>query len=343
MPETGVPASRTRSAPAAFGRGVSLVAANPGLLLAPLALGSAMLAVCGGAGFAVAAAAGGFFASRVTELRRGPRGFADVLEDLHVRILEAPVLILAGLLALLAVLIVLTAFAAWLRAGVTGALAEADARAPEGAALGAFRHPAVFRAFVASAREQFGPFFALVNLYGLAASFLAMLLVAPAAGVVVGIANERPAVVVLSAVVLAVAVPVGIACGGALRIVYLAAGRAIAVERLEALAATARGIAQAGEIPGRAVTLYLLTLAGGMTVGLAFVLPRVVLTFVAGAVNAGTWALVAISVVFILVQTLATLAYDAAITGSFVALWPQDGAVPQAPVPETPVSEPPAP
>jgi hypothetical protein len=61
-------------------------------------------------------------------------------------------------------------------------------------------------------------------------------------------------------------------------------------------------------------------------VGLAFVLPRVVLTFVVTLAHAGVAGLFAVTGFFILMQVGAGLAYDLCVTGSFVALWPAETA-----------------
>jgi uncharacterized protein (DUF983 family) len=68
-----------------------------------------------------------------------------------------------------------------------------------------------------------------------------------------------------------------------------------------------------------------------MAVGLAFVFPRMVLTFAAGWAHVGVWAPVLVSGAFILLQMVAAFAFDLAVTGAFVALWPaEEGQVAQA-------------
>ena len=62
----------TRTAPAAFGRGMSQVVANPGLLLAPLAFGAATVLLLGGSTFAAALAMAGSL-RRIAEPGRGPQ------------------------------------------------------------------------------------------------------------------------------------------------------------------------------------------------------------------------------------------------------------------------------
>ncbi len=325
MPDAGPRTSRTRPAPAAFGRGVSQVVANPGLLLAPLAFGAASVLVFGGAAIVLVWAVSSSFGTGALS-PSGPAGFLDFLTAVRDRVLEAPFLVLAGLLVLLAVLLALTAVAAWVRAGVTGALAEIDARTAEDAPLAAFRHPSVGAAFFASASRRFGAFFALVNLYALVASFIFLLVVAPLVLAFVAVASGRPGLMALFAVLFAVVVLISVVLSIAMRVVYLVAGRVVAVEGLDALAATARAIALVKEAPGRSLTLYFLTVGGAMAVGLAFVFPRVVLTFAVGWVHPGAWAFFAVTGFFIVLQVGASLAYDLAVTGSFVALWPAETA-----------------
>lgn len=330
MPEGAPARASTRPAPVAFGRGISQVVANPGLLLAPIAFGVAMAAVFAALGAAVFLAAHPLFSGGTT-LRGGTDALPDFLGGLRDFALASPVAVLFVLVGILLALLALTLAAAWLRAGLTGALANADARAPEGASPDTFRLPTPSRTFFRSARERFGPFFALVNLYGLVASFLAAVLVVPLVVVVVAVFEGRTGALAVGTLFLLVALPLAVVGGGAARIVYLAAGRAVAAERLDALAAVARGIAQLRESPGRAVTLYLLTIAGGMAVGLAFVLPRMVATFAAGATRSGMYFVMGVTAFFFALQMLATLAYDAAVTGAFVALWPQDAPAEAAP------------
>jgi hypothetical protein len=224
------------------------------------------------------------------------------------------------------VLLLLTSLAAWVRAGVTGALAEVDARTAEDALLAAFRHPSLGAAFFGSASRLFGGFFALVNLYALVASFVFLLIVAPLVGAFVAVAYGRTGLVIFFGLLFAVLVLVSVVLSIAMRVVYLVAGRAIAVEGLDALAATGRAIALVKESLGRSLTLYFLTVGGALAVGLAFVLPRVVLTFVVTLAHAGVAGLFAVTGFFILMQVGAGLAYDLCVTGSFVALWPAETA-----------------
>ena len=333
--------SRTRSAPAAFGRGVSQVVANPGLLLAPLAFGGAVAASVAAAVLAAVFSFGRAFASRVAVFGRGPALFSDFLEGLQGFVLASPVAVLLFFMGVLVALLLLTAVAAWVRAGVTGTLAEIDARTAEDAPLAAFRHPSVGAAFFASASRLFGGFFALVNLYALVASFVFLLVVAPLVFAFVALASGRSGLMALFAVLFAVVVLVSVVLSVAMRVLYLVAGRVVAVEGLDALAATARAIALVKESLGRSLTLYFLTVGGAMAVGLAFVLPRVVLTFAVGLVHPGVWAVFAVTGFFIALQVGAGLAFDLVVTGSFVALWPAE-AVPAGVSAVTASSAPPA-
>ncbi len=342
MPEPETPAPRTRSAPAAFGRGVSLVVANPRLLFAPLAFGGAVAAVFIAAGACTVLLAGSAIAASAAAFRRGPAAFSDSFDGLRDLLFASPGAVLLALLAVLVALLLLTALAAWVRAGVTGSLAEIDALAGDGASLQALRHPALGAAFFASASRLFGQFFALVNLYALVASFVVLLIVVPLVGAFVAVAAGRPGLVVFFTVLFAVLVLVAIVLSIAMRVVYLVAGRVLAVEGLDALASTGRAISLVKGSFGRSLTLYFLTVGGAMAVGLAFVFPRMVLTLSAGFLNAGVWAPMFVTAAFILLQAGAGLAYDLAVTGSFVALWPAEahpGAAPAAggtPEPLTP-------
>ena len=250
---------RTRSAPVAFGRGVTAVVANPGLLLAPLAFGGAVTATFVAAGAAVVLLAGRAISSGAAALGRGPAGLSDFLEGLQGLLVASPGAVVLGLLAVLVAALLLTALAAWIRAGVTGSLREIDARAGEDASGPAFRHPALGATFFASASRLFGGFFALVNLYALVASFVVLLIVAPLAGAFVAVAAGRSGLVVLFAVLFIVLVLVAIVLSIAMRVVYLVAGRVLAVEGLDALASTGRAISLVKESLGRSLTLYFLT------------------------------------------------------------------------------------
>lgn len=331
--------SRTRPAPAAFGRGVSQVVANPGLLLAPLAFGGAVAASVAAAVLVAVFSFGRTFAWRAAAFGRGPAAFSDFLEGLRGLLLASPGAVLVALLAILVAILLLTALAAWIRAGITGALAEIDARTAEDAPLAAFRHPSLGAAFFGSASRLFGRFFALVNLYALVASFIFLLVVAPLVFAVVAMASGRSGLTVLFAVLFAAAVLVSVVLSIAMRVVYLAAGRVVAVEGLDALAATGRAIALVKESFGRSLTLYFLTVGGAMAVGLAFVFPRVVLTFAVGWAHSGVWAVFAVTAFFIALQIGAGLAYNLAVTGSFVALWPAQAA-PAAPAGPSAVTAP---
>ena len=320
----------TRSAPAALGRGVSQVVANPGLLLAPLAFVGVVAAVLAAVGASAVLLAGSVLAEREV-WRRGPAAIWDFFESLRAFLLASPGAVVLALSGVLVVLLFLTSVAAWVRAGVTGALAEVDACASEAAPLAAFRHPAIGRAFFGSAARLFGAFFALVNLYGIAGTVLVLFLVVPAMGVLSGALTSNTTLTILSGLALAVAVPVGIVAGAALRVLYLVAGRVLVREPVDALGAVARAVTLVRESPGRTAALYLLGAVGAMAVGIGFVVPRVVLPFVAGWSRAGQWVVMGVSGAFLFLQVVVGLAYELALTGSFVALWPSADAPESAP------------
>ena len=292
-----------------------------------------MTAVFIAAGACTVLLAGRAIAASAAAFRRGPAALPDFVDGLRDLLFASPGAVLLALLAVLAALLLLTALAAWVRAGVTGSLAEIDVLAGDDAPLQAFRHPALGAAFFASASRLFGRFFALVNLYALVASFVVLLIVLPLVGAFVAVTAGRPGLVALFAVLFAVLVLVAIVLSIAMRVVYLVAGRVLAVEGLDALASTGRAISLVKESFGRSLTLYFLTVGGAMAVGLAFVFPRMVLTLAAGSLNAGIWAPMFVTAAFIALQVGAGLAYDLAVTGSFVALWPAEappGAAPAA-------------
>ena len=77
-----------------------------------------------------------------------------------------------------------------------GSLVAIDAHAAEDALLPAFRRPGLGAVFRGSARRLFGRFFALVNLYALALSFLVLLILLPIGLVVLAATGERGGFVV---------------------------------------------------------------------------------------------------------------------------------------------------
>ena len=321
MPEDAASASLTRAAPEAFRRGLSAVVANPGLILAPLAFAAAAISAVAAPIFVLLVSLAGLH-RRFPEMptfSRDPATLLEPLESLVQRMLAAPFLLLAGLLGLFVLLLLLTAFAAWIRAGVTGSLLAIDARAVDDASLSAFRHPALGSVFRESARRLFGRFFALVNLYGLALSFLVLLLLLPIGLAIMAATSERGGFVALAFALLLPILPLVIGGAVALRVLYLVACRLAASEDVDALEAVGRAGSWTRASLSRVVLLYLLSLAAGFVAGFAFLVPRFALSLVAGRslvlFLAGTGILV-------LAQMLVSLSYDLAVTGSFVALWP---------------------
>jgi len=125
---------------------------------------------------------------------------------------------------------------------------------------------------------------------------------------------------------------------GRVRVLYLVACRLAATEEVDALEAVARAGSWTRASLARVSLLYLLSLGAGFVAGLAFLVPRVALSLVAGR---SLVLFLAGTSVLVLAQMLVSLAYDLAVTGAFVALWParRGGDVPPvayAPVEESP-------
>jgi hypothetical protein len=310
-----------RPAPEAFRRGLSAVVANPGLILAPLAFAAVVVAVIAVPAFALFLGFGGFHRGRggMSAFSRDPAALLEPLKSFFGDLSASPFVILAGLFGLIVLLLLLTALAAWMRAGVTGALLAIDARAVEDAPLSAFRHPELGSVFWESARRLFGRFFALVNLYGLALSFLVLLLFLPISLAVFAATSERGGFFFAAFVLFLLVLPVLIGGAVALRVLYLVACRLAATEDVDALEAVAWAASWVRASLSRVVLLYLLSLAAGFVSGFAFLIPRLTLSLLDGRSMVlfftGTGLLV-------LAQTLVSLAYDLTVTGAFVSLWP---------------------
>jgi len=318
-----------RKAPEAFRRGLSAVVGNPGLILAPLAWAAAVIPVAAAPIFVLLPSLAGLHRGfpEMSALSRDPATLLEPLENLVQGMLAAPFVLLGGLFVFLVLLLLLTAFAAWIRAGVTGSLLAIDARAVDDAPLSAFRHPALGSVFRASARRLFRRFFALVNLYGLALSFLVFLLLLPIGLAVFAASSERGGFVVAAFALFLLILPLVIGGAVALRVLYLVACRLAASEDVDALEAVARATSWTRASLSRVALLYLLSLAAGFVAGFAFLVPRFTLSLVAGRslvlFLTGTGVLV-------LAQMLVSLSYDLAVTGAFVALWParREGSAP---------------
>jgi len=322
--------SPARPAPEAFRRGLSAVVANPGLILAPLAFAAVavgavaipvLLLVAGMAGFPR-----GF--PRMSDFVRGGWAMLPRLASLFDGLMAAPFVLIGILLCLLVLLLLLTLLAAYLRAGIVGSLVAIDAHAAEDARLPAFRHPGLGAAFRTSARRLFGRFFALVNLYALAVSFLVLVLLLPI-GLALAAARERGGLVMAAFVLFFLLLPLVLGGSVALRVLYLVSCRLAASDDVDALEAVARAVALVRGSLSRVVVLYLLSLAAGVVAGSAFLVPRFFVSFLARRslvlFISGTGLLVA-------AQMLVSLAYDLVVTGSFVSLWPVagSGSVPPA-------------
>lgn len=327
-----------RPAPEAFRRGLSAVVANPGLILAPLAFGLAVLASVAVPFLLlflkVAGSFPGFGSS--ASFSRDPTALVETLRNFLEGAMASPFPLLLGLLGLLAALLFLTALAAFIRAGVTGCLLAIDARAAEDATLAAFRHPVIGSVFWSSARRNYGRFFALVNLYGLALSCVLLLLVLPLGLAVFAGASARGGLTALAFVLFLLVLPLAFGGSIALRVLYLVACRLAASEDVDALEAVGRAVSWTRASLSRTVLLYLLTLAAGFVSGFAFLVPRLALSLVAGR----SFVLFALgTAVIVLAQVLVSVAYDLSVSGAFVSLWPaasapdaaaaQEGAAPE--------------
>jgi hypothetical protein len=310
-----------RPAPEAFRRGLSAVVANPGLILAPLVFAAVVVAVIAVPAFALFLRFAGFHGGRegMSALSRDPAVLLEPLKGFFEDLSASPFVLLAGLSGLLVVLLLLTAFAAWMRAGVTGALLAIDARAVEDAPLSAFRHPELGSVFWESARRLFGRFFALVNLYGLALSFLVLLLFLPISLAVFAATSERVGFFLAAFVLFLLVLPVLIGGAVALRVLYLVACRLAAAEDVDALEAVARAVSWSRASLSRVVLLYLLSLAAGFVSGFAFLVPRLILSLFAGHFMV---LFVAGTGLILIAQMLVSFAYDLAVSGAFVSLWP---------------------
>jgi len=313
-----------REAPEAFRRGLSAVVANPGLILAPLAFAAVSVGAVAVPVLLLLAGSGRFHRGlpRLSDLVRDGGSFLARLESFFAGLLAAPLVLVGGLLCLLVLLLLLTLLATYLRAGIVGSLVEIDAHAAEDAVLPAFRRPGLGAVFRESARRLFGRFFALVNLYALAVSFLVLLVLLPIGLVVLAAAGERGGLVMAALVLFLILLPLVIGGSMALRVLYLVSCRLAASDDVDALEAVARAVSLIRAALSRVVLLYLLSLAAGVVAGFAFLVPRMFVSFFAGRslvlFLAGTGLLVA-------AQMLVSLAYDLVVTGAFVSLWPSAG------------------
>jgi hypothetical protein len=310
-----------RAAPEAFRRGLSAVVANPGLILAPVAFGLAVLASIVVPVLLLFLRVAGFprgFGWRAA-YSRDPAAFVEPLRNLLEGSMASPFALLLGLLGLLAALLLLTALAAFLRAGVTGCLLAIDANAAEDAPLAAFRHPVLGAVFWASARRNAGRYFALVNLYGLALSCVALLLFLPLGLAVFAGVSAHGGLTALAFGLFLLVLPPAFGGSIALRVLYLVACRLATSEDVDALEAVGRAVSWTRASLSRTVLLYLLTLAAGFVSGLAFLVPRLALSLVGGH----SFVLFALGTgVIVLAQLLVGFAYDLSVSGAFVSLWP---------------------
>ena len=312
-----------RTAPEAFRRGLSALVANPGLILAPLAFAAMMVGAVMVPVLILLLGVAGFHPGLpgISDLARDAESALPRLESFFEGLLAAPFVLVGGLLCVLVLLLVLTLAAAYLRAGIVGTLVAIDEHAAEDALLPAFRRPGLWTVFRGSARRLFRRFFALVNLYALAISFLVLLILLPFALVILAATGERGGLAVAAVVLFILFLPIVIGAAVALRVLYLVSCRLAATDDVDALEAVARAVSLIRSSLSRVVLLYLLTLAAGFVAGFAFLVPRLALSFFAGRslvlFIAGTALLLA-------AQMLVSFAYDLVVTGAFVSLWPVD-------------------
>jgi hypothetical protein len=313
-----------RPAPEAFRRGLSAVVANPGLILAPLAFAAMAFGAIAVPVFLLILGLGGFHRRfpRISDFARDAESLLPRLWSFFEDLMAAPFVLVGSLLCLLVLLFLLTVVAAYLRAGIVCSFVAIDAHAAEDALLPAFRRPGLWAVFRGSARRLFGRFFALVNIYALAVSFLVLLILLPFGLVVLAAVGERSGFAVAAFVLFFLFLPLVIGGAVALRVLYLVACRLAATDDVDALEAVARAVALIRASLSRVVLLYLLSLAAGFVSGLAFLVPRFAVSFFAGRslvlFVAGTGLLLS-------AQMIVGFAYDLVVTGSFVALWPVAG------------------
>ncbi len=314
-----------RPAPEAFRRGLSALVANPGLILAPVAFAAVTVGAFMVPVLILLLGIAGLHPGlpRISDFARDAESALPRLESFFEGLLAAPFVLLGGLLCLLVLLLLLTLLAAYLRAGIVGSLLAIDAHAAEDALLPAFRHAGLWAVFRGSARRLFGRFFALVNLYALAVSFLVLVILLPFALVVLAAAGERGGFVVAAFVLFLLLLPLVIGGAVALRVLYLVSCRFAASDDVDALEAVARAVSLIRTSLSRVVLLYLLTLAAGFVSGFAFLVPRIAVSFFAGH----SLVLFVVGTGLLLTaQLLVSLSYDLVVTGSFVSLWPAAGA-----------------
>jgi hypothetical protein len=302
-----------RPAPEAFRRALSAVIANPVLILAPVSFAVVSLLTVG-----APLGIGAFFL--VASMHR-PSSPGDFVEELQALLptLVSPLAVLGILAAVLVVLLLLSLLAAWIRAGVTGCFLAIEGGAGAAGPVPAFHHPGLGAVFRGSARRTWGRYFGLVNLYGIALSCLFLMLAVPAGVGVFAVTSDRPALAAVAFVFTALLVLPITGASAALRALYLVACRLVASEDVDALEAVARATSWTMASLTRVVLTYLLTVAGAIVVGAAFQFPRLASQLLAGRSLPLFFAATGLVVIL---QTLASFAYDLVVTGSFVALWP---------------------
>ena len=303
-------------------RGVLAVAANPALILAPFVLAVATLVgVLAGLGALLVP-----IVSLVTQgfgwLRQGDR---EQLRKLPARILEAlllsPVLLVLSALVVLAVMVLLTILASYLNAGTAAVLVAADERAPAGIPARSEFRVDVIDIFRRRGRELFGRFFGLLNLYGLAVVVLIGLMFLACVVMVVGVLQGKLAVGLL---LVFVTVPVVLVGSVVARLVNLAASRSRAAPESSVrsvLDSVASGLEDLRRTAGATAGLFLIWVAGTLSVAAIFSVPRLLLGFVLFDESGPRFGAIAADVILVLTEWLVFGFLQLAMTGSFFSLW----------------------
>ncbi|MEO6323450.1 MAG: hypothetical protein ABIT01_07610 [Thermoanaerobaculia bacterium] len=300
-------------------RGVLAVAANPALIIAPVVMAVSTVVgilICVGA---LILPIGPLLAQVVGSLVRGDR---EQLRTFPSRIVEgllvSPVLLILSLLVVLAVVILFSLLASYLNAGMAAVLVSADALAPRGAReRGAF-HVDALGIFRQRARDTFGRFFGLLNLYGLAVVVLMGLFVVAVVALAVGVMQGKFALGIL--LVLA-SVPIVVAGSALLRLANVATSRVLSATDLPLLDAVGAGLEDMKRTPGASIGLFLMWIAGSLALSAIFSVPRLLVGFVLLDASGLRWDRIAVNLISILAEWLVLGFLQLAMTGAFFSLW----------------------
>jgi hypothetical protein len=316
-------------------RGALSVAANPGLVLAPLVVATGTLVALVLSVLALFLAVGlSVLRELVGAFRKGGDAILRTLDTFFSDLLLHPGPLVVAVLAATLFFTLVFLLAAALRAGTLAVLVEVDRKTPEGAARSSFHLDwgAVFREGV---RRSTSAMFWLLNAYALAVSLLVLIVVL---GVVATIAaaatggNPLPGLAVLF-----VSIPIFLAGALAIQLVLLASEWAIVAHGLGMMDGIAKGISRLKESLGRSVGLFFVVLLVSMAVGGVLAVPRTVATLLFP--HFGLAPLLVVVGLFFVVEMVASYYLQLFVSGCFVALWsevPEVGVVPAAPPPLVP-------